>query len=83
MNNIIESQVFSGELYVKASDHHRAVGAAFEAGKAAAFAQAAHTIGIDTSDGMHTVTVFRMLPGQPTVLVASARLSVPEGDDWK
>jgi hypothetical protein len=28
MSNIIESQVFSGELYIKASDHHRAVAAA-------------------------------------------------------
>lgn len=83
MINSIHPKTIDGELYVKASDHHRAVGAAFEAGKAAAFAQAAHTIGIDTSDGMHTVTVYRMLPGQPTVLVASARLSVPEGDDWK
>ena len=31
MNNIIESQVFSGELYIKASDHHRAVAAAVAA----------------------------------------------------
>lgn len=83
MINAIHAKEFDGELWVKANNYHRAVGAAFEAGKAAAFAQAAHTIGIDTSDGMHTVTVFRMLPGQPTVLVASARLSVPEGDDWK
>ena len=26
--NVIESQVFSGELWIKASDHHRAVAAA-------------------------------------------------------
>jgi hypothetical protein len=31
MSNIIESQVFSGELYIKASDHHRAVAAAVAA----------------------------------------------------
>ena len=28
MSTIIESQVFSGELYIKASDHHRVVAAA-------------------------------------------------------
>lgn len=74
MNNLITPLIVEGEMWVKKSDYHKAVGAAFEAGKAAAFAQAAHTIGIDTSDGVHTVTVFRMLPGQPTTLVASARL---------
>lgn len=83
MNHIIQSQHFEGELYIRASDHHRSVGAAFEAGKAAAFANAAHTIGIDTPDGMHTITVFRMLPGQPAVLVASARLPQAQEDDWK
>ena len=31
MSNIIESQVFSGELYIKASDHHRAMAAAVAA----------------------------------------------------
>ena len=31
MSNIIESQVFSGELYIKASDYHRAVAAAVAA----------------------------------------------------
>jgi hypothetical protein len=31
MSNIIESQVFSGELYIKASDHHRAVAASVAA----------------------------------------------------
>ena len=46
----------------------------FNAGKAMAFNEAKYTIGIDTSDGMHTVTVFRTQPGQPTTLVASARL---------
>ena len=46
----------------------------FNAGKAMAFNEATYTIGIDTSDGFHTVTVFRMAPGQPTTLVASQRL---------
>lgn len=83
MINAIHPKEFDGQLWVKADDYHRAVGAAFEAGKAAAFANAAHTIGVDTSDGIHTVTVFRMLPGQPTTLVASARLPVTQQDDWK
>lgn len=52
----------------------------FEAGKTMAFNQAAYTIGIDTVDGVHSVTVFRMSPGRDTVMVASALL--PE-DDWK
>ena len=47
----------------------------YEAGKAMAFNDAKYTVGIDTSDGVHTVTVFRMVPGQPTTLVASERLS--------
>lgn len=46
----------------------------FNAGKAMAFNEAKYTIGIDTSDGFHTVTTFRMAPGQPTTLVASQRL---------
>jgi hypothetical protein len=46
----------------------------FNAGKAMAFNEAKYTIGIDTSDGFHTVTVFRMVPGQPSTLVASQRL---------
>jgi len=46
----------------------------FNAGKAMAFNEAKYTIGIDTSDGFHTVTVFRMAPGQPTTMVASQRL---------
>jgi hypothetical protein len=52
----------------------------FNAGKAMAFNEAKYSIGIDTSDGFHTVTVFRNVPGQPTTLVATQRL--PE-DDWK
>lgn len=39
-----------------------------------ALANAQYAIGIDTSDGFHTVTVFRMVPGQPSTLVASQRL---------
>lgn len=115
MSTIIESQVFAGEMYIKASDHHRAVEhyrfevevyrrrhdallemlaknasmhanppvtlmaepESFNAGKAMAFNEAKYTIGIDTSDGVHTVVVYRMLSGEPTTLVASARL--PEG----
>jgi hypothetical protein len=46
----------------------------FNAGKAMAFNEATYTIGIDTSDGFHTVTVFRMVPSQPTTLVATQRL---------
>jgi hypothetical protein len=46
----------------------------FNAGKAMAFNEATYTIGIDTSDGFHTVTVFRMVSGQPTTMVASQRL---------
>jgi hypothetical protein len=46
----------------------------FNAGKAMAFNEAIYTIGIDTSDGFHTVTVFRLMPGQPTTMVATARL---------
>jgi hypothetical protein len=66
---------FDGELWIKAGDHHQAVGSAFEAGKHAAFASAAYSIGIDTGRGdIGAVTVFRMLPGQPTVLVANAYL---------
>jgi hypothetical protein len=30
MSTIIESQEFAGELYIKSSDHHRAVAAAVE-----------------------------------------------------
>lgn len=52
----------------------------FEAGKTMAFNQAAYTIGIDTVDGVHSVTVFRVSPGRDTVIVASALL--PQ-DDWK
>ena len=70
----------NGQLWIDAGDHHRAVGAAFEAGKHAAFAQASYTIGIDTGRGDHAaLTVFRMVPGQPTTLVASAYL--PDGCD--
>jgi hypothetical protein len=46
----------------------------FNAGKAMAFNEATYAIGIDTSDGFHTVTVFRRVPGQPSTLVASQRL---------
>lgn len=46
----------------------------FEAGKAMAFNSAKYTIGINTSEGVHTVVVHRNVPGQPTTLVASERL---------
>ena len=45
-----------------------------EAGQRTAFSKAEYTIGIDTSDGAHTVVVFRNTPGQPTTLVAHAHL---------
>ena len=53
MSNIIESQVFSGELYIKASDHHRAV--------AAAVAQACP--GPHMAPGIYTHTVQRVESG--------------------
>ena len=46
----------------------------FNAGKTMAFNEATYAIGIDTGDGFHTVTVFRMVSGQPTTMVASQRL---------
>lgn len=46
----------------------------FEAGKAMAFNGAKYSIGIDTSDGVHTVVVSRLMPNQPTVVVATERL---------
>lgn len=55
----------------------------FEAGKAMAFNSAEYSIGIDTADGVHTVVVYRNVPGQPTTLVASARLPQAQEDDWK
>ena len=36
--------------------------------------EAKYTIGIDTSDGHHTVVVYRMVLGQPTTMVAKQRL---------
>jgi hypothetical protein len=53
----------------------------FNAGKAMAFNEATYTVGIDTTEGVHTVTVFRMLPSQPTTLVASARLQDTTRED--
>jgi alkaline phosphatase len=47
----------------------------FNAGKAMAFNEATYAIGIDTAEeGVHTVVVYRMVPGQPSTLVASQRL---------
>lgn len=46
----------------------------FDLGKAYAFNGAEYAIGIDTSDGIHTVVVHRNVPGMPTTMVASARL---------
>ena len=46
----------------------------FEAGQRTAFSKAEYTIGIDTADRVHTVVVFRNIPGQPTTLVAHAQL---------
>lgn len=46
----------------------------FDLGKAYAFNEAEYAIGIDTADGVHTVVVYRNVPGLPTKMVASARL---------
>lgn len=46
----------------------------FEAGRAMAFNDAKYSIGIDTTDGVHTVVVHRLIPNQPTVVVAVERL---------
>jgi len=46
----------------------------FEAGRAMAFNDAKYSIGIDTTDGVHTVVVHRLIPNQPTVVVAIERL---------
>ena len=46
----------------------------FEAGRAMAFKEAKYSIGIDTSNGVHTVVVSRLTPNQPTVVVAIERL---------
>jgi hypothetical protein len=48
----------------------------FNAGKAMAFNEATYAIGIDTAEGVHTVVVYRRVPGQPSTLVASQRLPV-------
>jgi hypothetical protein len=45
-----------------------------EAGQRTFFSKAEYTIGIDTTDGIHTVVVLRNTPGQPTTVVASQRL---------
>ena len=45
-----------------------------EAGQRTSFSKAEYTIGIDTTDGIHTVVVLRNTPGQPTTVVASQRL---------
>lgn len=47
----------------------------FEAGRAMAFKEAKYSIGIDTTDGVHTVVVHRFVPNQPTMVVASERLT--------
>jgi hypothetical protein len=46
----------------------------YEAGRAMAFNEATYAIGIDTAEGVHTVVVYRRVPGQPSTLVASQRL---------
>ena len=46
----------------------------FNAGKAMAFNEAKYSIGIDTTDGVHTVVVRRAMPDQTSVVVAIERL---------
>lgn len=48
--------------------------AMFNAGKAMALNEATYAIGIDTAEGVHTVVVYRRVPGQPSTLVATQRL---------
>jgi hypothetical protein len=64
MSNIIESQVFSGELYIKASDYHRAVAAAVAAEREACAKAVEDYCGAWDDEGYALATAIRARGGK-------------------